>query len=294
MHRVSRRAVTLGLLSACGLGGAVNATPAAAAEPLAQAAWLVGQLGNPHVVVLDIRPAGEYLAGHIPGAVSADYRATGWTAPSASGAAGALPPVDRIAAVIGGLGVGNADTAVIVGDDFAGTARVYWTFKVLGHAQVALLDGGWRGWTAAVETGPAVRKPVAFTAHYDPALRAQLPEVTAAVANGRPPLVDARPLSQWSGAAQSPVVRAAGHIPGAVSIDQNGTRTADGRLKPAEALTALFAPAGDKPAIVYCNTGHAAAADWFVLSEVLHRLGTKLYDGSMSEWTAEPSRPVVR
>jgi thiosulfate/3-mercaptopyruvate sulfurtransferase len=292
MHRVSRRAATLGLLSALGLAGAFAASPAA--EPLVQASWLAGQLANPHVAVLDIRPAGEYLAGHIPGAVSADYRATGWTAPSPSGAAGALPPVDRIAAAIGRLGVGDADTAVIVGDDFAGAARVYWTFKVLGHAQVALLDGGWKAWTGAVDTGPAVRKPVAFTPHYDPALRAQLPEVAAAVANGHPPLVDARPLSQWSGAAQSPVVRAAGHIPGAVSIDQNGTRTADGRLKSIVALEAVFAPVGDKPAIVYCNTGHAAAADWFVLTEVLHRPGTKLYDGSMSEWTAEPSRAVVR
>ena len=151
MHRVSRRAATLGLMSAIGLAAALAATPNAAAEPLVQAAWLAGQIGNPHVVVLDIRPAGEYLAGHIPGAVSADYRATGWTASSPSGAAGALPPVDRIAAVIGGLGVGDADTAIIVGDDFAGTARVYWTFKVLGHAQVALLDGGLKAWTGAVE-----------------------------------------------------------------------------------------------------------------------------------------------
>jgi thiosulfate/3-mercaptopyruvate sulfurtransferase len=294
MHRVSRRAATLGLVSAFGLAGVFAASPAAAAEPLVQAAWLAAQLGNPHVVVLDIRPDAAYRAGHIPGAVSADYQATGWTLPSSSGAAAALPPVDGIAAVIGGLGVGDADTAVIVGDDFAGTARVYWTFKVLGHAQVALLDGGWKAWTGAVETGPAVRKPAAFTAHYDPGVRALLPEVTAAVANGHAPLVDARPLSHWSGAAQSPVVQAAGHIPGAVSIDQNGTRTADGRLKSADALAALFAPAGDKPAIVYCNTGHAAAADWFVLSEVLHRPGTKLYDGSMSEWTAEPSRPVER
>lgn len=283
------RAVTLGVLSV-GLFGA----PARAAEPLAQPDWLAGQLRNPHVAVLDIRPAAAYLAGHIPGAISADYRATGWLAPSPGGAAGALPPVDRIAAIIGALGVGDADAAVIVGDDFAATARVYWTFKVLGHTEVSILDGGWQGWTGTVENGSAVRKPAAFTPHYNATLRAELPEVVAAVASGGATLVDARPVSQWSGATRSPIVRAAGHLPGAVSLDQNAAQAGDGRLKPRDALAVLFAPAGDKPAIVYCNSGHLGAADWFVLSEVLHRPGVKLYDGSMSEWTADASRPVVR
>ena len=79
-----------------------------------------------------------------------------------------------------------------------------------------------------------------------------------------------------------------------MSLDQAAALTADGRLKSRNELALLFAPAGTRPAIVYCNAGYLSATDWFVLSEVLHRPDTKLYDGSMSEWTADPARPVER
>ncbi len=279
-----------GLLSA----GLLSAGAAFAADPLVSADWLAAQLHNPEVVVLDLRPAAAYAESHIPGAVSADFATTGWMARTSSGAVGALPPVEQIAATIGRLGVGNDDQAVIVGDFFPATARVYWTFKVLGHANVSILDGGWRGWTGAVEHGPVTRAPEAFTAHYNEALRAELPEVTASLADGSAALVDARPAPQWSGAVKSPIVREGGHLPGAVSLDQAAALTADGRLKPRAELAQLFAPAGGKPAITYCNAGYLAATDWFVLSEVLHKPGVKMYDGSMSEWTADPSRPVER
>ena len=265
---------------------------ASAADPLVSADWLAKQLRNPHVVVLDLRPAGAYMEGHIPGAVSADFSTTGWMVRAQSGAAGALPPVDQVAATIGRLGVGNDDQAVIVVDGFPAAARVYWTFKVLGHADVSILDGGMRGWTGAVERGPVNRPPAIFTGHYNDSLRAELPEVAAAVAGSGTKLVDARPMSQWNGTARSPVVRQGGHLPGAVSLDQAAALTADGRLKSRNELALLFMPAGSKPAIVYCNVGFLSATDWFVLSEVLHRPDVKLYDGSMSEWTADPSRPV--
>jgi len=280
------------LFALCLAAGILGAGAASAAEPLVSADWLASQLRNPHVAVLDLRPAGAYLQGHIPGAVSADFGTTGWMVRAQSGAAGALPPVERIAATLGALGVGNDDQAVIVIDNFPAAARVYWTFKVLGHAEVSILDGGQRGWSGAVERGSATRPPAVFTAHYNAALRAELPEVAAAVAGGGATLVDARPLSQWNGAVRSPVVRQGGHLPGAVSLDQAAALTADGRLRSPGELALLFAPAGGKPTIAYCNAGYLSATDWFVLSEVLHRPDVKLYDGSMSEWTADPSRPV--
>lgn len=284
---VAALCLAAGFLSFAG-GGAL------AAEPLVSAAWVAAQLGNPHVVVLDLRPGGAHAQGHIPGAVSADIETAGWVAPGPRGATGALPPVGRIAAKIGALGVGDADQVVIVADDFPAAARVYWTFKVLGHAEVSILDGGWPAWTGPVARGSVWRSPAPFTAHYTPALRAELPEVAAAVAGDGAALVDARPMSQWNGAARSPVVRVGGHLPGAVSLDQAAALTADGRLKSRNELALLFAPAGTGPAIVYCNAGYLSATDWFVLSEVLHHPGTKLYDGSMSEWTADPARPVER
>jgi thiosulfate/3-mercaptopyruvate sulfurtransferase len=274
--------------------GLLGASAANAAEPLVRKAWLAAQSGDPHLAVLDLRPAEAYRAGHIPGSVSADYRTTEWAVPGPNGAVRALPPPDRIAATIGALGVGDADTVVIVSGDFASAARVYWTFKVLGHREVSILDGGAQDWTDALETRTATRAPAVFTPHYTSALRAELPEVAYAVAVGDAALVDARPPAQWNGAVRSPVVRAGGHLPGAVSVDQSLALTPDGRLKPREALAQVFAPVGDKPAIAYCNSGYLGSTDWFVMSEILHRSGTKLYDGSMSEWTADASRPVVR
>jgi thiosulfate/3-mercaptopyruvate sulfurtransferase len=89
------------------------------------------------------------------------------------------------------------------------------------------------------------------------------------------------------------VVQTGGHLPGAVWVDQRLLVGDDGRLKDPGALATLFAAVGNRPAIAYCNTGYLGAADWFVLSEILRR-PARLYDGSMSEWTADPARPVGR
>jgi thiosulfate/3-mercaptopyruvate sulfurtransferase len=282
------------MVTTFGLAGALAATPAAAAEPLVQAAWLAGQLGKPHLAVLDIRPGAAYQAGHVRGAISAAYGTAGWTVPDPGGAAAALPPVDRIAAAIGALGIGDGDAVVIVAGEVPAAARVYWTFKVLGHTEVSILEGGWKSWTGAEENAAPARGPAVFTPHYRAAVRADLPEVAAAVAKGGATLVDARPASQWSGTVLSPMAHAPGHIPGAVSVEESALLTADGRFKSRDALAALFAPTGAEPAIVYCNAGYLSAADWFVLSEVLHRPNAKLYEASMSEWTSDASRPVAR
>jgi thiosulfate/3-mercaptopyruvate sulfurtransferase len=273
------------LLLALVIVGLTAAVSARAAEPLVTADWLAAHLADPRVVVLDVRPAAVFAGGHIPHAVAADYATAGWRVALPDGAAGALPPIGQIGAMIAALGVGDADHAVIVADDFPAAARVYWTFKVLGHAEVSILDGGFRAWPGAPERGSASPRPGAvFTPRYDATLRAELGEVAVAAGTGAMVLVDARPPAQFN----------AGHLPGAVSLDQSAILAGDGRVKSPVALATLFTPVGDKPAIAYCNTGHFGAADWFVLSEILHHRGAKLYDGSMSQWTADPRRPVVR
>ncbi len=270
----------------------------ASAQPLVDADWLNGHLNDAHVVVLDIRPREQNAAGHIPAAVPADYETAGWRVKQPDDAGGALPPIEQIAATIAGLGVGDADKAVIVGDDFGATARVYWTFKVLGHANVSILDGGWKGWAASgnqTDKAPVTPRSATFTPHYDPSLRAELSDVEHVLADGSRTLIDARPPGQWNGTAKSPALRAFGRLPHAVWIDQSEALTPDGTaLKPKAELAALFGRAGDKPVTTYCNTGHLAATDWFVLSEVLHHPDTRLYDASLSQWTADPSRPIVK
>lgn len=261
------------------------AVPARAAGPLVGPDWLAAHLADPDVVVLDVRPAADFATGHIPGAVAADFATAGWRVALPDGATGALPPVERIGATIAALGIGDNARVVIVDDSFPAAARVYWTFKVLGHAGVSVLDGGFPAWQGALARGPAAPRPAAvFTPRYDATLRAEVGEVAAAAGTGAMVLVDARPPAQWS----------AGHLPGAVPVDERGIVAGDGRLKSPAALAELFAPVGGRPAIAYCYSGFLGAADWFVLSEILHHRGAKLYDGSMSEWTADASRPVVR
>jgi thiosulfate/3-mercaptopyruvate sulfurtransferase len=127
-----------------------------------------------------------------------------------------------------------------------------------------------------------------------PELRAGLDAVERAVADGTAVLLDSRATNFFEGQAKSPQAARAGRLPDAVQLDHalafDGSAMA---LRPKAELEKLFAAIPSEPVINYCNTGHQAATNWFVLSEVLRRPGVSLYDGSMSEWTEEPSRSVA-
>ena len=127
-----------------------------------------------------------------------------------------------------------------------------------------------------------------------PALRADVGAVERAIADRTAVLLDSRATTFFQGSAKSPQALRPGRLPGAVQLDHvaafDSTAMA---LKPKAELEQLFAAVSSTPVINYCNTGHQAATNWFVLSEVLGRPGISLYDGSMSEWTQEPDRPVA-
>lgn len=268
---------------------------------------LAATLGAPDLVLLDIRSAVDgggraaYEAAHVPGAIHTDYVAGGWRARGPGGGAGMLPDETALAALFSGLGITPTSRVVVLpagtsAGDLSAAARVYWTLKVAGHEAISLLDGGTAAWTAAghpvarevAEPRPAPPYPVRLRAD----LRATLPEVARAVADGSTLLLDTRNAASFAGEEKSGVAARAGRLPGA--LHQEGARAYDpaaGRLRSRGELEALFAlPEGE--AIAYCNTGQQAATNWFVLSEILGRPNTRLYDGSMSEWSADPARPV--
>lgn len=270
-------------------------------SPLVDASWLKSRLDSPGIVVLDVRtpPAG----GFVPGAVHSDYATAGWRT-VVGGGAGMLPEPEALAGLIGSLGIGNGDHVVLLAaganaSDMGNATRVYWTFKMLGHDAVSVLDGGFAAWVAAggpVTAQPAVRKPASFAAHPRTDLRATLGQVEAAVQAGGTPLHDARSPEQFAGKAKSPQARAAGTIPGAVNLDIAALFSpAEHRFASAEAVKAMADRAGlplrDQP-ITFCNTGHLASVSWFALSEIARVPGVRLYDGSMSEWSADPERPL--
>ncbi len=297
----------LGALLAVGLIGS------ASSAPLVEAPWLRAHLGDKGLVVIDMRDGGEGKAGarfedgHVPGAVSAGFASAGWRI-TIDGVPGMTPPKPDLERLIGGLGVANDSSVVIVSNggsdvnDLAAAARIYWTFKYAGHDAVSILDGGWRAWTAdpadPVATGPSHPTPAVFTATLRPELLAETSEVAAIVASkAGGVLVDARPDDQYTGKVKSPVDRVPGHLPGAVSVPEaTFYDPAQGKLKPPAELATLVpaqARGTSEPVISYCNTGHMASTDWFVLHEVLGQQNVKLYDGSLSAWTKDPAHPVA-
>ncbi|NVO17936.1 MAG: sulfurtransferase [Rhodoplanes sp.] len=290
-------------------------TPSTAASsdpvpPLVSADWLAAHLTDSALRLLDIRSVVDgggraaYEAAHIPGAGHTDYVADGWRA-TIGMASGLLPEPPALAALLGRAGLTPAHTAVVVSagtsaGDLAAAARVYWTLRMAGHAKITILDGGMAAWRAdparPVESGSS---PVpASTAPYPVALakslRADLGRVVRAVGAGDAVLLDSRATAFFEGDSKSPQAKRAGRLPGAVQLDHTmAWDPATQRLKDMAALAALFARVPDGPVINYCNTGHQAATPWFVLSEILGRPDVSLYDGSMSEWTEEPLRPIA-
>lgn len=269
---------------------------------------LAGALGSPDLVVIDIRSTAEgarqaFELGHVPGAVHSDYAADGWRA-KLGNAPGMLPPLGHLAELAGRLGIRPESKVVIVpaglsATDLAAAARVYWTLKLIGHGQQAILDGGFKAWQAdpgrPVATGPATAKPAPpYPVVMQQKLRSTA-DATLVAAKGRlATLVDARSASYFEGREKAAEAARAGHIPGAVSRDYaEAFDPATGRLKPVGDLAALFGSVPKGPAISYCNTGHTAALNWFVMSEVLGREEVSLYDGSMTDWTQDPERPVA-
>ncbi|MCB1969822.1 MAG: sulfurtransferase [Geminicoccaceae bacterium] len=283
----------------------------AAAGPLIGPDELAARLGEDHLAILDIRSQPRdasqdvFAQGHVPGAVHGDYVTGGWRT-EVDGVVGMAPTPVALETMIGNLGIGNDDEVVIVNagtdaSDFGSAARVYWTFKYLGHDDVAILDGGFRGWTEdasrPVEAGPSVvREPKIFTASLHPEILISSDEVLATLNDPRVVRVDARPENQYRGKAQHPRALGAGRIPGSVGVEQAIFFDDRGRLLPREQLEGLVpekVKSGDADMVVsYCNTGHWAATDWFVLSQMLGYRNVRLYDGSMTGWTADPSRPL--
>lgn len=289
------------------LAGAAAAAHAAEASPLVSVDWLSQHRADPQVVVLDIRSAIDgggaeaYARAHIPGSVHSDYDKGGWRV-TRGGVPFMLPTVPELEKLIGELGI-DEDTHVVVvpagvhNTDFSSAARVYWTLKVAGALRVSILDGGFAAWANAqqpIESGQSRPTPKIFTATLDKSRIAETVDVERIEQYGGASLVDARPASFFNGKDKAPAAQAYGHIKGAINVDNASFYDAGtNRLKPTAELERIAAQIPEGPAVSYCNTGHWAATDWFVLSEILGRKDVRLYDGSMVAWTAKAERPIV-
>jgi thiosulfate/3-mercaptopyruvate sulfurtransferase len=229
-----------------------------------------------------------WAAGHIPGAVHADWLDDWGT--TVDGVEGMLPEAEEFATAMSRLGIGD-DTLVVAYDDNAlfTASRLAWALLHHGHERVAVLDGGLPAWERAgmrTTDETDVPEPAAFSARPGAGLRRSMAEVRALVDRGDVRLVDCRMEETFSASA--------GRIPGATRLPAPTLVGDDGRFRRGEEVAALAAAAGvdrDGPTLLYCGGGVSAAAVLVALREAGFD-NLSLYDGSWSEWSRHEENPV--
>jgi thiosulfate/3-mercaptopyruvate sulfurtransferase len=264
-------------------------------EVLVDLAWAKANIDNPKIkfVEVDVDTA-SYESGHIPGAIAFNWRTQLQNQISRD-----IISRESFEKLVGGAGIGNDDTVVLYGDNnnwFA--AYGFWLFKLYGHQNVHLLNGGRVKWlnepdaplTKEVRQVTAVKYTVSKIDHL---LRALLPEVIQASANKDRNLVDVRSVDEFTGKIIAPpnlpeTAQRAGHIPGAKSIPWSTAVSQDGTFKSADELNKIYLSEKGvdpkKAAIAYCRIGERSSHTWFVLKYLLGIADVKNYDGSWTEY----------
>lgn len=276
------------------------------ADPLVSTAWLAEHLHAPDVRIIDASwyfpheekdPRAEYALAHIPGAVFFDIDEI---ADETSDLPHMLPSPVKFASRVRKLGLGDGSRMVIYDQHgLRSAARVWWTFRAMGHEDVVVLDGGLPKWIAEgwpIEDIVPPPRERHFTVRYTNDLVRDLNQVKRALASGREQVVDARPPGRFTG--EQPEPRAGlrgGHMPGALTLPAGSLLAPDGTMKTAEQLAADFQKAGvdvHKPVVATCGSGLTAC----IIALALARLGhdrTAVYDGSWTEWGGRDDTEVV-
>ena len=240
----------------------------------------------------------EYRRAHIPGAVYASLNADLSGAPDGTNGRHPLPPVDALAATIGRLGI-DRSSQVVTYDQDAGpyASRLWWMLRYLGHDASAVLDGGWAKWLREgrpSRSGDETRPGATFTPAPRPRNRVEIGEVVSLSTGGETLLIDARAPERFEGRSET-IDRVAGHIPGAANHFFKQNLAHDGTLLPPETLRANFDRllSGRPPAdtVMYCGSGVTACQNLLAM-EHAGLPGARLYVGSWSEWSSDPSRPI--
>ena len=269
---------------------------------LVSADWAEKNLGASGIVFVEVdEDTTAYDAAHIPGAVKLDWRKD------------LQDPVRRdfidkqqFEALLSERGIANDDQIILYGGNnnwFA--AYAYWYFKLYGHSDAKLLDGGRKKWE--LDNRPLVADPVSrprtmYRAQsQDTSIRAFRDEVVAAI--GTKNLVDVRSPDEYAGRLLAPAhlpqeqAQRAGHIPTAISVPWSKAANEDGTFKSDDELRELYTTAGldlSKDTIAYCRIGERSSHTWFALHELLGHQNVKNYDGSWTEYGSLVGVPIEK
>ncbi|MGV9805931.1 sulfurtransferase [Micromonospora chersina] len=268
---------------------------------LVSAEWAEKNIDAPGVVFVEVdEDTSAYDTGHIAGAVKLDWRTD------------LQDPVRRdfvnqaqFSELLSARGIGNDDTVILYGGNnnwFA--AYAYWYFKLYGHRDVKLLDGGRKKWeldARPLVTDTVERPATQYVAQApDTSIRAFRDEVVDAI--GTKNLVDVRSPDEYAGRLLAPAhlpqeqAQRAGHVPTAISVPWSRAANEDGTFKSDDELRRIYADAGlddSRETIAYCRIGERSSHTWFVLQELLGHRNVKNYDGSWTEYGSLVGVPVA-
>lgn len=273
--------------------------------PLVTTDWLASELGAADLKIIDGSwrmpgnpPAHEdHLKRRIEGAVFFDLDLI---ADKSTSLPHMLATPDEFARAIGALGVSDKDRVVVYDDaGIFSAARVWWTFRAMGHDRVSVLDGGLRKWikeSRPTIAGASTPSSVRYIVRNLRPLARDKDDVRSALTGGGTVILDARPAARFTGEAKEPRAGLrSGHMPGAKSLPFGFLLTEDGELKPFNELATLFRERevhADTPVIASCGSGVTAA----VIALALERLGHRahaVYDGSWTEWGDQSNDPAL-
>ena len=262
--------------------------------------WAESNLDAPNTVFVEVdEDTSAYDGGHIAGAVRLD-----WKTELQDQVKRDFVDAQHFSKLLSDKGISNDDTVILYGGNnnwFA--AYAYWYFKLYGHDNVKLLDGGRKKWELdgrPLSSDAVSRSATSYTAKApDTSIRAFRDEVIAAI-NAKN-LVDVRSPDEFSGKILAPAhlpqeqSQRAGHIPGAINVPWSKAANEDGTFKSDEDLAKLYAEAGldgQKETIAYCRIGERSSHTWFVLQELLGHNNVKNYDGSWTEYGSLVGVPI--
>lgn len=272
----------------------------ARSDVLVSVDWAEENLKTPGVVFVEVdEDTTAYEGGHIEGAVRLD-----WKKDLQDQVRRDFVNQEQFSALLSERGIANDDEVVLYGGNnnwFA--AYAYWYFKLYGHNNVKLLDGGRKKWE--LDGRPLSRDEVSRpatqykAAEPDNTIRAFRDEVIAAI--GTKNLVDVRSPDEFSGKILAPAhlpqeqSQRPGHIPSAINVPWSKAANEDGTFRSDEDLAELYGAAGldgNKETIAYCRIGERSSHTWFVLQELLGHQNVKNYDGSWTEYGSLVGAPI--